>query len=156
MVHVEIVDLGITLSQPSLDMCDSYITALSCNDFPSQHWGEGHIILNHVRRYSNVGFFPSDENSRKVVAVSFMAQGIRNHICLTGVIMNLKIIVLDQLPPHSLMHVQISLSENVLQAPVVGEDMNHIPHKMLLSCPQGKDKSSQLEIMHGIVIFITA
>jgi hypothetical protein len=145
MVHVEIVDLGITLSQPSLDMCDSYITALSCNDFPSQHWGEGHIILYH-----------SDENSRKVVAVSFMAQGIHNHIHLTGVIMNLKIMVLDQLLPHSLMHVQISLSENVLQAPVVGEDMNHIPHKILLSCPQGKDKSSQLEIMHGIVIFITA
>jgi hypothetical protein len=53
IIHAETVDLGITLSQPSLDMCDSYITSLSYNDFPSQQWGEGHIILSHVRRYSN-------------------------------------------------------------------------------------------------------
>jgi hypothetical protein len=59
--------------------------------------------------------------------MSFTAQGIHNHICLTGVIVNLQIIVLDQLQPPSLAHVQISLSENLLQALVVGEDMNHIP-----------------------------
>jgi hypothetical protein len=35
-IHKEIVDLMITLSQPSLDMCDSFIAALSYNDFPSQ------------------------------------------------------------------------------------------------------------------------
>jgi hypothetical protein len=129
IIHTEIVDLGITLSQPSLDMCDSFITALSCNDFPSQQWGEGHIILSHVRRYSNARFFPSDADCRQVVVVSFVAQGTRNHIHLTGVIMNLKIIVLNQLQPPSLTHVQIILSENVLQALVVSEYINHIPRR---------------------------
>jgi hypothetical protein len=57
IIHTKTVDLRITLGQPPLDMCDSIITALSCNDFPSQQWGEGHIILSHVWRYSNAGFF---------------------------------------------------------------------------------------------------
>jgi hypothetical protein len=91
---------------------------------------------------------------RQVVAVSFAAQGISNHICLTGVIMNLEIIVLDQLQPSSLTHVQISLSENVLQALIVGEDMNHIPKKIVLPCPQSKNNNSQFKIMCGIVVFM--
>jgi hypothetical protein len=37
---------------------------LSCNDFPSQHWSESHIILSHVRRYSNARFLPSVTDSR--------------------------------------------------------------------------------------------
>jgi hypothetical protein len=86
-------------------MCDSFNTALSCNGFPSQQWGEGHIILSHVKRYSNVGFFPSDADSKQIVVVSFATQGIRNHIRLTRVIMNLKIIVLNQLQLLSLTHV---------------------------------------------------
>jgi hypothetical protein len=56
--------------------------------------------------------------------------------------MNLNIIVLDQLQLSSLSHVQISLSENVLQAHLVGEDMNHIPKKIVLPCPQSKDNNS--------------
>jgi hypothetical protein len=114
IIHAETVDLGITVGQPSLDMCDSLITSLSCNDFPSQHWDEGHVILSHVWRYSNAGFFPSEADNRQVVEVSFAAQGIHSHICLTGVIMNLEILILDQLQPSSLTYVQISLSENVL------------------------------------------
>jgi hypothetical protein len=86
---METVNLGIAHGQPFFDVCDSIITALSCNDFPSQHWGEGHIILNHVRRYSNVGFFPSEADSRLVVAVRLAAQDIYNHIHLSRVIMNL-------------------------------------------------------------------
>jgi hypothetical protein len=77
---------------------------------PSQDWGEGHISLSHVRSYSNAKFFPGDADSRLVVAVSFVAQGIRNDIRFAGVIVNIKIIVLDQLQPSSLPHVQIGLS----------------------------------------------
>jgi hypothetical protein len=83
-MHTETVNLGITHGQPSLDVCDSIITALSYNDFPSHHQGKGHIILNHVRRYSNARFFPSDADNRQVVALSFAAQGIHNHIHLFG------------------------------------------------------------------------
>jgi hypothetical protein len=81
--------------------------------------------------YSNARFFPGDNDSGQVVAVSFANQGIRNHIRLTGKIVNLKIIVLNHLQPSSLPHVQIRLSEKVLQALVISEDMSHIPKKIM-------------------------
>jgi hypothetical protein len=95
LIHVKIVDFRVTFSQHSLNVCDSRIDALSCNDFPSQHWGEGHIILSNDGGYSNSSFFTRDTDNRQVVAVSFAAQGIYNHIHLTAMIVNLKIIVLD-------------------------------------------------------------
>jgi hypothetical protein len=76
-----------------------------------------------------------------VVAVSFATQGIRNHIRLTGMVVNLKIIVLDQLQASSLLHVQISLSEKVLQALVVSEDMSHIPKEIMPPGTQGMNHS---------------
>jgi hypothetical protein len=88
--------------------------------------------------------------------VSFAAQGIRNHIHLIGVIMNLEIVGLDQFQPSSLTHVQISLSKNGLQALLVGENMNHIPKKIVLPCPESKNNSSQFKIMCGIVLFLMA
>jgi hypothetical protein len=156
LIHVKTVDFRVTFSQPSLNMCDSRIDALSCNDFPSQHRSEGHIILSHDRGYPNARFFPGDTNSRQVVAVSFATQGIRNHIRLTGMIMNLKIIVLDQLQPYSLPHVQIRLSENVLQALMISEDISHISKKIMPPDTQGMNYIDQLKIMSGIVLFMRA
>jgi hypothetical protein len=49
LIHAKIVDFRVTFSQPPLNVCDSRIDALSYNDFPSQHRGEGHIILSHDR-----------------------------------------------------------------------------------------------------------
>jgi hypothetical protein len=91
-----------------------------------------------------------------VVPVSFATQGIRNHILLTGVIVNLNIIVLDQLQPSSLPHVQISLSEEVLQDLVINEDMSHIPKEIMPPGTQGMNYSGQLKIMSGIVLFMQA
>jgi hypothetical protein len=91
-----------------------------------------------------------------VVPVSFATQGIRNHILLTGVIVNLNIIVLDQLQPSSLPHVQISLSEEVLQDLVINEDMSHIPKEIMPPGTQGMNYSGQLKIMSGIVLFMRA
>jgi hypothetical protein len=136
-IHAKIVDLRVTFGQPPLNVCVSLIAALSCNDFPSQHWGEGHIILSHDRSYLNARFFPRAADSRWVVVVSFVAQGICNHIHLTGMIVNLKLIVLDQLQLSSLPHVQIRQSEKVLQDFVVGEDMGHIPKKIMPPGTQG-------------------
>jgi hypothetical protein len=34
LIHMKIVDLRVTFDQPPLNVCDSLITALSCNDFP--------------------------------------------------------------------------------------------------------------------------
>jgi hypothetical protein len=95
LVHVKIADFRITFSQPPLNECDSRIDALSCNDLPSHHRGESHIILSHDGGYLNARLFPRDTDSRQVVAVSFAAQGICNHIRLTGMIVNLKIIVIN-------------------------------------------------------------
>jgi hypothetical protein len=64
LIHTKTVDLRVTFGQPPLDVCDSLITALSCNDFSSQHWGEGHIVLSHVRSYLNARFFLRDVDSR--------------------------------------------------------------------------------------------
>jgi hypothetical protein len=154
LIHMKIVDFRVTFSQPPLNVCDSRIDALSYNDFPSQHWGEGHIILSQDRLYLNIRFFPRDTDNRQVVAVSFVTQGICNHIRLTGLIVNLKIIILDQLQPSSLPHVQISLSEKVLQALVVSEDMSHIPKEIMLLVTQGMNHSGQLKIMRGVVLFM--
>jgi hypothetical protein len=105
LIHAKTIDFRVTFSQPPLNVCDSRIDALSCNDFSSQHGGEGHIILSHDMGYSNARFFPRDTDNRQVVAVSFVAQGIYNQICLIRMIVNLKIIILDQLQPSPLPHV---------------------------------------------------
>jgi hypothetical protein len=85
-----------------------------------------------------------------------VAQGICNHIRLTGMIVNLKIKVLDQLQPSSLSHVQISLSEKVLQALMVSEDMSHISNEIMPPGMQDMNHSGQLKIMSGIVLFMWA
>jgi hypothetical protein len=156
LIHAKTIDFMVTFSQPPLNVCDSCIDALSCNDFPSQYWGEGHIILSHDRGYSNTRFFLRDTDNRQVVAVSFVAQGICIHIRLTGMIVNLKIIILDQLQPSPLLHVQIGLSKKVLQALVADEDMSHIPKKIMPSGTQGKNHISQFKIMSGIMLFMWA
>jgi hypothetical protein len=156
LIHAKTVDFRVTFSQPSLNVCDSRIDALSCNDFPSQHRGEGHIILSHDRGYSNDRFFPGDTDSGQVVTVSFVTEGICNHVFLTGVIVNLRIIVLDQFQPSSLLHVQIRQSEKVLQALVISEDMSHIPKKIMPLGTEGMNYSGQLKIMSGIVLFMWA
>jgi hypothetical protein len=153
LIHTKIVDIRVTFSQPPLNVCDSRIDALSCDDFPSQHRGEGYIILSHDRGYLNAKFFPRDTNNRQVVVVYFAAQGICNHIRLTGMIMNLKIIVLDQLQSSPLPHVQIGLREKVLQSLVVGEHMSHIPKKIMPSGTQGMNHSGQFK-MSGIMLFM--
>jgi hypothetical protein len=86
----------------------------------------------------------------------FVVQGIRNHIRFDGVIVKLKIIVLDQLQPSSLTHAQIRLGEKVLQALEVGEDMSHIPKKIMPLGTQGMNHNGQLKIMSGIVLFMRA
>jgi hypothetical protein len=156
LIPAKTVDLRVTFSQPSLNVRYSRIDALSYNDSPPQHRGEGHITLRHDRRYSNARFFPGDTDSGQVVTVSFATQGICNHVCLTGMIVNLKIIVHDQLQPSSLSHAQIRPSKKVLQVLVSSEDMSHIPKKIIPPGTQGMNYSGQLKIMSGIVLFMRA
>jgi hypothetical protein len=63
----------------------------------------------------------------QVVIVSLVTQRIHNDICLPRVIVNFQLVVFDQLESSSLPHVQVKLSEDVLQDSTVRIDMNHIP-----------------------------
>jgi hypothetical protein len=80
------------------------------------------------------GLFSSQSYSRQVVAVSLVTQHVNNDVCLSRVILNFQLIVLDQFEPPSLPHVQIWLCKDVLQAFVVYIDMNHIT-KQIVSPP---------------------
>jgi hypothetical protein len=78
------------------------------------------VMLNNDR-FDNYAY------SWQVVVVSLTTQRVCNDVCLFRVIVNFQLVVLDQLKPSSLPHVQIWLGKDVLQAFVVCIDMNHIP-----------------------------
>jgi hypothetical protein len=59
------------------------------------------------------------------------AQGMHNDIRLSRMVMDLQIIILDQLHPPSLAHVQIQLGKHILQALMVSGDMDHIPKNIM-------------------------
>jgi hypothetical protein len=73
------------------------------------------------------GLLSSQSYSRQVVVVSLATQRVNNDVCLSRVILNFQLVVLDQFEPPSLPHVQIWLGKYVLHAFVVCIDMNYIP-----------------------------
>jgi len=65
------------------------------------------------------------------VAMRFPAQGIRNNICLARMIVHLEVIILDQLEPSSLTHIQLRLSEDVLKTFMISVDVAHIAKQIM-------------------------
>ena len=65
------------------------------------------------------------------VAMRFPAQGIRNNICLGRMIVHLEVIILDQLEPSSLTHIQLRLSEDVLKTFMISVDVAHIAKQIM-------------------------
>jgi hypothetical protein len=61
---------------------------------------------------------------REMIASVFAAQGIGNHICLVRMVMDFQLIILDQFYLSSLPHIQVRLSEKILQAFVISVDMH--------------------------------
>jgi hypothetical protein len=59
------------------------------------------------------------------------AKRICNHISFAGMIMDFQIIILDQFQPSSLPHIQIRLSENILETLVVSADIAVITHQVV-------------------------
>ena len=57
------------------------------------------------------------------VAMRFPAQGIHDDVCLARVIVHLEVIILDQLEPSSLTHIQLRLSEDVLETFMISVDV---------------------------------
>jgi hypothetical protein len=65
------------------------------------------------------------------IAMRFLAQDISNNICLARMIMYLQIVVLDQLQPLALMHVQLRLSKNVLETFMISIDVAHVTKQVM-------------------------
>jgi hypothetical protein len=114
IIHMKVANLWITLDQPSLYVRHTNILLLRGNDFPSQGWSDSHIEEGHIWRYSDDRFFFGQGHSWQIIAMCLAAQVIRNDIHLSRMIMNLQIIILDQLQPSSLAHVQIRLGEDIV------------------------------------------
>ena len=58
-------------------------------------------------------------------------QGIRYDVCLARVIVHLEVIILDQLKPSSLTHIQLWLSEDVLETFMISVDVAHIAKQVM-------------------------
>ena len=65
------------------------------------------------------------------VAMRFPAQGIRNYVCLAWMIVHLEVVILDQLEPSSLTHIQLRLSEDVLKTFMISVDVAHIAKQIM-------------------------
>ena len=65
------------------------------------------------------------------VAMQFPAQGISNYVCLARMIVHLEVIILDQLEPSSLTHIQLRLSEDVLKTFMISVDIAHIVEQII-------------------------
>ena len=65
------------------------------------------------------------------VAMRFPTQGIRNDVCLARMIVHLEVIILDQLKPSSLTHIQLRLSEEVLKTFMINVDVAHIAKQIM-------------------------
>jgi hypothetical protein len=71
----------------------------------------------------------------------FSTKSIGYYIGLSRVIVNFKIIILDQFNPSPLPHVQLLLRENILQALMVSVDLAAITHEVMPPCLQSKNYS---------------
>src|SRR6185369_12848570 len=65
------------------------------------------------------------------VDIASPAQSICYNIGLTRMIVNLQVIVLDQLQPSSLSHVQLTLREYILEALVISIDITLLPIQVM-------------------------
>ena len=68
----------------------------------------------------------------QTVAVSLPAQSVSNDIGLAWSIFNTQIILLNHFDPTSLAEVEVGLSENVLEALMISEDV-HFPSQQEMS-----------------------
>ena len=77
------------------------------------------------------------------VAMRFPAHGIRNDVCLARMIVHLEVIILDQLEPSSLAHIQLRLSEDVLKTFMISLDVAHIAKQVMSPDLQSMNNCSE-------------
>jgi hypothetical protein len=81
-------------------MTHSNVRPLSGNDVFFDGWNESYIVQSAIRNNPETWFFGVTtlrvKLDRDMIASVFAAQGIGNHICLVGMIMDFQLIILDQ------------------------------------------------------------
>jgi hypothetical protein len=61
------------------------------------------------------------------------AQGDGHDVCLTGVVVNVQVVVLDQLQPSPLPQVQFRLGEDIFQTLVISINVALVSHQIVPS-----------------------
>jgi hypothetical protein len=109
-------------------MTHSNVRPLSDNDVFFDGWNESYIVQSTMWDNLETWFFGITTHrmrlDREMVASAFAAHGTSNYICLARMITNFQLIILDQFQPSSLPHVQVRLSEKILQTFVISVDMH--------------------------------
>ena len=88
------------------------------------------------------------------MAIALATQSVGDYVSLAWMIVNLQVVVLDQFKPSTLPHVQIFLSEEVLQVLVVGVDITLVPNQVVSPNLQGMHNGFLLKIMGRVTLFV--
>jgi hypothetical protein len=81
-------------------MTHSNVRSLSGNDVFFDSWNKSYIVQSAMRNNSETWFFMITTRKARLdcdmIALMFVAYGIRNHIGLAWMIMDFQLIILDQ------------------------------------------------------------
>ena len=87
-------------------------------------WNDLNILVHQILEAFSLARYERSE-------VGPTTQSISHNICLAMVIVDTKIIVFDEFQPSALPHVQLGLSEDVLETLVVSIDLTVVANKIV-------------------------
>src|SRR3954449_4246195 len=73
-----------------------------------------------------------------------LAESVGDNIRLAGMVVDIDIIILDQLHPSTLPHIQLPLSENVLEALMICIQLTPVAYQIVVPCLEGMCHSGKL------------
>ena len=79
------------------------------------------------------------------------SQNICNNILLPFNVMNIKVIVTQELHPTMLSWVQVWLSKDILQAPMIAMHLKPVSQKKMPPTDKGMHYDHEFQIMSGVV-----
>ena len=122
--------LGLTLGNPNLHLFHHSIKKLGLANLVFQGRRDLKVGEETLRNNLQIKFAESFTKlglirlENQTVAICFSAQSVSNHISLAWSILDTRIVLLNHFDPSSLPEVEIRLSEDVLEALVVSEDVH--------------------------------
>src|SRR3954466_4960350 len=70
------------------------------------------------------------------------AESVSDNIRLAGMVVDIDIIILDQLHPSNLSHIQLPLSKNILEARIICIKLTLVTYQIVAPCLEGMYHSS--------------